>query len=174
MRCSTVRRKLEALAADEAAPRLRAKIDEHLRSCPECRRAWARQRKLAALVRGVPAPPMPDGFAERVMVEARLRGELPRPVSRSGWKSLGWLGPRRFRLAAATSAALVAGLLIGGFLGSQTWPHPGERAGEGSPTATAEDDPVGASRLGVLASLGEQSLGEAYLDLTRAPNGTGA
>ena len=171
MRCQTVRQKLEAYAAAEVTPQVRERIEGHLRSCSGCREALARQKELEALVRSVPAPPVPDGFAGRLMARARVRGESPRRVSPSGWKPLGWLGPQRLRLGVGTAAALAAGLLIGGFMGWQTWQRSAVQIGAGN--QVVEADPVGASNLSFLTGSGEKSLGEAYLGLTWAPNDEG-
>jgi len=168
MRCQTVRQRLEALAAEEVAPHVRKEMEGHLRSCSGCRAAWARQKQLATLIRSVPAPPVPDGFAGRLVARARVGRESARPVSPSGWRSLGWLGPRRLRLGMGTAAALAAGLLIGGLMGRQTWPRSAVQIGAGN--QVVEADPVEASGLGFLTSLGDQSLGEAYLGLTWAPD----
>ena len=171
MRCQTVRQKLEAYLAEGIAPQVRERIEGHLRSCSGCREALARQKELEALIRSVPAPPVPDGFAGRVMAEARLRGELPRPVSLSGWKPLGWLGPHRLRLGAGTAAALAAGLLIGGLMGWQTSQRSAVQSVAGN--QVAEADPVATSGLGFATGLGDKSLGEAYLGLTWAPDDEG-
>ena len=168
MRCQTVRQKLEAYAGAELAPQVCERIEDHLRSCSGCREALARQKELEALVRSVPAPPVPDGFAGRVMAGARVRGELPRPVSRAGWRPFGWLEPERLRLGAGTAAALAAGLLIGGFMGRQTWQRSDVQSVAGD--QMVEADPVTASGLSFLAGLGDSSLGEAYLGLTWAPD----
>ena len=171
MRCQTVRQKLEAFAAAGVAPQVRERINGHLRSCSGCREALARQKELEALIRSVPAPPVPDGFAGRLMVRARVRGQTPRPVSRSGWKPLGLLGPQQLRLGAGTAAALAAGLLIGGFMGRQTWQRSAVQIG--ARNQVVEADPVGASGLSFLTGLGDKSLGEAYLGLTWAPDDEG-
>ena len=130
-----------------------------------------RQKELEALVRSVPAPPIPDGFADRLMARARLGGKVPRPVSRSPWKPLGWLKPQRFHTGLATTAALAAGLLVGVYLGQHTW-QPSEQR---SPrhTQMMQADPVAASSLGNLTGLGDDSLAAAYLGLTSAPNDPG-
>lgn len=167
MRCQTVRQKLEAYAAEEIAPQVRAGIEGHLQSCSGCRAALASQKELEALVRSVPAPPVPDGFAGRLMSGARVRVGSPRPVSPSGW-----LGPGRLGLGTGTAAALAAGLLIGGLMGGQTWQRSAVWTGAGN--QVVEADPVGASGLGFLAGLGDRSLGEAYLGMTWAPDDEGA
>jgi len=81
------------------------------------------------------------------------------------------LGPQRLRLGAGTAAALAAGLLIGGLMGSQTWQRWAVQIGPGD--QMVEADPVGASGLSLLTGLGDKSLGEAYLGLTGLPNDEG-
>jgi len=171
MRCQAVRQKLEAYAAAEVPPQVRKRIKGHLQSCSECREALARQKELEALIRNVPAPPVPDGFAGRLMARARVRGEAPRPVSPSGWNHFRWLEPQRVRLATGTAAALAAGLMIGGLMGRQTWQRSAAQIGTGN--QVIETDPVGASGLSLLTRLGDKSLGEAYLGLTWVPDDEG-
>ena len=175
MRCQIVRQKLEAYAVEEITPQVRAGIEGHLRSCSGCRDVLARQTELEALVRNLPAPPVPDGFADRLMARARVCGDLPRRGSPSRWKALGWLGPGRLwqktGSAAALAAGLAAGLLIGGLMGGQTWQHSALRIGTGN--RVLEADLVGASGLGSLAGLGDTSLGGTYLGMTWAPDDEG-
>ena len=171
MRCQAIQEKLEAFTARELAPHLRKKIEGHLRTCSECRDALTRQQRLEALVRSVPETPVPDGFSGRVMARARLADEVPDPVSRSKWNVVGWLAPQRLRLGLVTAAALAAGLLIGVVMGQQTWQH---SLGEsGAEIQMVEGDPVAASELSLLAGLGDKSLGEVYLGMTRVPNNGG-
>ena len=171
MRCQTVRQKLEAYAAAEVPPQVRERIEGHLQSCSECREALARQKELEALIRNVPAPPVPDGFAGRVMARAHVRGELPRPVSTSEWNPFRRLGRERLRLGAGTAAALAAGLLIGGLMGWQTRQRSAVRSVAGD--QMVETDPVAASGLSFATGLGGKSLGEAYLGLTWVPDDEG-
>jgi hypothetical protein len=70
-----------------------------------------------------------------------------------------------------TAAALAAGLLIGGFMGRQTWQRSAVQIGAGN--QVVEADPVGDSGLSLLTSLDDNSLGEAYLGLTWAPDDEG-
>ena len=168
MRCQTVRQKLEAYAAEEVAPHVRKRISRHMRSCLECREALARRKELEVLLRSVPAPAVPDGFADRVMGKANVQGGIARPLSSSGRAPLGWLGPRQFRLGTGIAAALAVGLLIGGLMARQTWQRSVAEMSRGD--QVIEADPVGASGLSFLAGLGDMSLGEAYLGLTGLPN----
>ena len=171
MRCPAVLEKLEAYAARELAPRARGQIEAHLRSCPACRRALARRKQLEAVVRAVPAPPVPDGFGDRVMVRARQGVKSPQPVPRSLWNPVCWLEPQRLHVGLAAMAALAAGLLVGVYLGQHTWQLSDQ--GSGGPTQVSPADPVAASGLGHLADFGDSSLAATYLSLTSAPDNQG-
>lgn len=129
------------------------------------------RQKLEALIRSVPAPPVPDGFADRLMARARQAGEVPRPVSRSGRNPLGWLEPQRLRVGLAATAAVAAGLLVGVYLGHHTWRPSDQRLG--GHTQMIQADRVAASGLGYLTGVGDNSLAEVYLRLTSAPDDSG-
>ena len=168
MRCRTVLEKLEAYAARELASRVHRQMEAHFRSCPACRRALARRKQLEAVVRTVPAPAVPDGFADRVMALARQGLRSPQPVPRSLWNPLCRLEPQRLRMGLAATAALAAGLLVGVYLGQHTWRLSDQRSGARTPMMRA--DPVAASGLGYLTDSGDPSLAETYLSLASAPD----
>lgn len=161
MRCSDVQQKLDLIATGELTHSVRDRMENHLESCADCREALAKLRRFQDLVTASPAPPVPNGFAARVIAQAKERraivtrsGRTP-PVSRSGWK--------RFEFSAGTAAAMVAGLLIGVFMGHETW-RPGGRQ---PPAATAQPaDPLAASGFEDLIEPGGDSLAQAYLGLT--------
>jgi negative regulator of sigma E activity len=54
-----------------------ARIEEHLRECPDCRREYRELRHTVDLLRGLPAPDPPADLADRVI--ARLRAGEGRP-----------------------------------------------------------------------------------------------
>jgi len=130
-----------------------------------------REQELEALIRSVPAPPVPDGFAGRLMAKARLRGETPRPSSRSEWNPFGWLEPQRLHTGLAATTALAVGLLVGVCLGQHTW-RPFDQRWDGHARMT-QADPVAASGLGYLTGRGDNSLAETYLGLTSTQNDPG-
>ncbi|MBU6469469.1 MAG: hypothetical protein KGQ68_02110 [Gammaproteobacteria bacterium] len=66
MNCEQLHRRLDMEPLDTLAPELR----EHLSQCARCRRAWALQREMLAALRALPEPPVPPGFAERVLGSA--------------------------------------------------------------------------------------------------------
>lgn len=171
MRCHKVQQKLEAHAAGELAPQEQTRIEDHLRRCSLCQVALVRQQALQSLVANVPAPPLPDGFAGRVMAEARQQGRFRRRVPRVTWNGLGWLEPQRLRLAMGPVAALAAGLFIGAFMGWETWQGSAMQRGAG--TQVAEGDFAAGPEVSLLTDLGDRSLGNAYLGLTRISGNEG-
>ena len=164
MRCDEVQQRLDLYATKELPHAVRERIEAHLESCDVCREALARVRRLEDLFTGSPAPPVPDGFAARVVAQAEERqaivtssSRMPRPSLRSTWK--------RFQFSAGTAAALVGGLLIGLFMGHGTWRSFGRQP---PATATRPADPVAASGFEYLIEPGGDSLAQAYLGLTAA------
>lgn len=134
MRCRTVQQKLDPYVAQELTPRLRDRMDAHLQQCEACRRELQRVRDLADLLTSEPAPPAPDGFSQRVVARAR-RESLSRQGNRRARKPACATGWRLGRIATA-GAALAAGLLLGAYLGMETWRAPGAAtASSGNPRA---------------------------------------
>jgi anti-sigma factor RsiW len=171
MRCDVVRKKLDRLRGPEVSPRLRERIEAHLEQCAECRQAWERQRQLASLLKNAPAPPpVPGGFADRLLAAARQRQaeRLPAPASlgRGRWS----LGVEAAGRRAAQAAVLAGGLLIGLLMGQQTWcsvyPSSASQAGQTAPVVGDELD--------YLTDAPGSSLAESYLMLTRTADNNGA
>jgi anti-sigma factor RsiW len=162
MRCSEVQQKLDLFATGELESSMRERIEDHLESCAECRESLVKLRRFEDLVSATPAPPVPHGFADRVVAQARERqaivtrsGRTPRVSSPSEWK--------RFESSAGTAAALVAGLVMGIFMGHQTW-QPGGR--QPSAATSQPADALADSSFEHLAKPGGDSLAQAYLGLT--------
>ena len=170
MRCNKVQQKLDLFDTQELAPSAREKIEAHLKSCAQCRQALAKVRRLEGLLTAAPTPPVPGGFAARVVTRAKQRQAIvarseprPRVSLRSRW--------RRFEFSAGTAAALAAGLLIGVVMGQQTWQRSFDQSEAG--LRIVETDPIVASGFSLLAGSGDKSLGEVYLGMTRVPNNGG-
>ena len=163
MRCHEFQQKLGLLGTHELAPSVRERIEVHLKSCPECRKALARIQQLEDLLTAAPAPPVPDGFALRVVARAKERQATvtrsePRPLVplRSAW--------RRLEFSVGTAVALAAGLMLGLFLGHETW-----RTTTGQPSAPAaqtSDLLLVASGFDLLGEPRGDSLAEAFYQLT--------
>ncbi|MFW6107497.1 MAG: anti-sigma factor family protein [bacterium] len=166
MRCEQVREKLDAYAADELTAGVREQVADHLAACEGCRQALARQRHLAALLRGVPAPPVPDGFRARLMVAARERlsaRERPVTAPASPWR---WWRSASVPMRLAAAAVLVLGLSLGALMGldAARSASPGPSAG----VQVAQADPTAVYNLDALADAPGGSLAEAYLTLASA------
>jgi anti-sigma factor RsiW len=175
MRCKTVRDKLDRFVRQELAPRMRDRVEAHLKDCAGCRRHLAWQERLATLLAGPAEPPsVPEGFSDRLMAAARQRQAACRPVPGSLWR-LRWLSPsgtdghhaRHGRLVAvgqkaAQAVALAGGLLIGVLMGQQTWQllHPSMAQQNMQP------DPVAVYQLDYLTEAPGGSLAQSYLTLT--------
>lgn len=160
MRCRDVHDQLDAYLRGELAPSVRETIERHLRACEACRQQRTQLHRLEQTLRSVPAPPVPEGFAARVVLRARREREA---VPNADWlpvghRASGRLG-RVLRRCAGLSAALAAGLLIGGYLGFDTWEQ------DGRPLAIGASGPPGQSALRQLVDPGGESLAEAYLTL---------
>lgn len=161
MRCPDVQQKLDLFVTQELTHAVRERIEAHLESCDQCRETLARVRRFEDLLTAAPAPPVPDGFAARVVAQAKERrattrsGRMPRVSLRSGWK--------RFDLSVGTVASLVAGLLIGALMGHETWRSGGRQA---IVPANRPADTLAASGFEYLIEPGGDSLAQAYIGLT--------
>jgi len=163
MRCDEVRQNLDLLVRQELTPSVREKIEIHLSGCERCREELARLRRFEELLALAPSPAVPEGFVERV-VERVSREAVPGYADVFARRRVGERLGRRVRIAAGTAASLAGGLLLGSYLGTQTW----ERV---PPAAVEQADPLGISGLGQLVEPGGDSLAQAYLALTA--NGDG-
>jgi len=167
VRCRGVQEKLNLYAAGELLPSVGAQIESHLQACPACRKELARLRRLETLLRAATTPPLPEGFAARVLAETKERAPATvaaRALARRG-ALLSWERPGQW-MGAAT--ALAVGLVLGVFMGHATW-----QATVLQPRAAATR-PVGllaASSFEYLVEPGGDSLAQAYLQLTSGPDG---
>jgi len=163
MRCPEVRRSLDLFMRQEVTPLVRQRIEVHLGGCRGCREELARLRRLEELLASAPSPPVPEGFAQRVVARARYEA-VPQSAEVSVRHRLRKQLGRRLRIAAGTTAALAGGLLLGGYLGAQTW--------DGAPPPVVEQaDPVAGSGFGQLVEPEGDSLAQMYLALTAGDNG---
>ncbi len=162
MRCARARSLLELSPPERLAPDERESLQAHLADCGECREVFERQLRLERLLAAATAPPPPEGLADRVMAAAAVRVELPHRQSEpSRWAAAA--------VRAATAAAVAAGLLVGVYLGRETW-----QLAAGPPPAPAEHDLTRAYGLDYLAGGEEASLAGTYLRMTAASEENGA
>ena len=161
MRCRDVQSKLDLSVRQELTSAESVQMEAHLASCPSCRQTLAKLRRLEDLLVAAPVPPIPEGFAERVVAQARAQ------QAASSGRTLDSRVPVRARLRSSTgiAAALAAGLLLGLFMGRDTW-----RSGAGRQAVAANQ------RTNLLVAAGFESLVEeggdplvqSYLSLTMA------
>lgn len=163
MRCRAVQQKLDLHAGQGLAPSVQRQVEAHLRNCPACRDARERLERLRVLLEAVPATPVPEGFAERVL--ARV-GQRESTAGRGGFDRSRRALWRQVRAGVGTAAALAAGLLLGLFLGHETW-----QATADSPGQIRQTDPLAVSGLDFLIGPGDDTLAQTYLQLTSSRDG---
>ena len=155
MLCEEARARLSAYLDGELPETATQEIEEHLRACAGCNAAFEQLRKADSLLNADVPPPVPHGFADRVMAAANAREPRPTPATVPLWPSL-------LRIA----AAVVIGLGVGGWMASDLW-----RDSE-APTATAQTDVTEAYNLDALADAPDGSLADRYLSLASGINRT--
>jgi hypothetical protein len=111
MRCKKVLSHLNAYADNELSGNLSREIEDHLYCCGMCRIEFEQILQVEGFLNTLDALPVPDGFADRVMAEARKRA-LPGAEKKSifawGGFSLQWFSGMSMpvRLAACTTVLL--------------------------------------------------------------------
>jgi anti-sigma factor RsiW len=166
MRCEDVTTRLDSYASGELQPTLAAKVAAHLDSCESCRQSLGRLKQLAAVLGQTSAPPVPDGFAARLMAKARSRRVA---VTSAGWNPLRWWRLVPAPMHAAAAAVLVIGLAVGLLMGWKTSP-----ASQAPPAqAAVQADPLDAYNLDYLGDAPSGSLADSYLALVSGRNGEG-
>jgi putative zinc finger protein len=163
MRCREVQHKLDLFVTQELTSSERERVAAHLGNCAECREALARLRRLEDVLAATPVPPVPEGFAARVV--ARAAEQQAVPTRQPAQPRLARSPRNRFRFTAATAAAMASGLLLGLFMGYETWRSggPGPRGAAGQ-----SNDLLAASGFESLVEPGGDSLAQSYLSLTMA------
>ena len=148
MHCTEVRDRLSACLDGELPEAENQETAEHLRVCAACNAALEQMRKADSLLDADVPPPVPHGFADRVMVAAKAKERRPTSMPVPLWRAL-------LRIA----AAVLIGLGIGGWMASDLW-----RDSE-APTATDQTDVAEAYNLDALADAPDGSLADSYLSL---------
>jgi anti-sigma factor RsiW len=110
--CDKIRNELDAFAGRELSEKRKAVVEEHLRSCEECRRELAKLERLAAILHADSIPEVPANLAARIAAHGKSqlaqskRAHLPRIY---WWDAM----------PALTRAAAVLVMLVG--LGAGAW-----------------------------------------------------
>jgi anti-sigma factor RsiW len=113
MRCSAIRKQLNRYLDAEVPAGLRDHVERHLAGCPECRRALAQLERLADVLEGADVPPVPEGFAARVMRQARAQTAQRPPAGWFEWNLLRWWREAAPAMRVAAATAIVVGLAAG-------------------------------------------------------------
>jgi anti-sigma factor RsiW len=168
MRCKDVTTRLDAYVVGEIPSALAAEVESHLASCESCRLALDRLRRLAAVLGQTPMPPVPAGFALKVMAEARTRAARRPAVA--AWNPLEWWRAVSVPMRAAAAAVLVVGLLAGLAMGWATVQAPTAKL---SAQAAPQGDPLAGYNLDYLGDVPSGSLADGYMALLSDRNGEG-
>jgi anti-sigma factor RsiW len=106
MRCEAVKGQLTAYAAGELLAEAHRAVKAHLAECQACRAEMARVDVSAGVLAGVQTPPVPLGFASRVLAVAdeRQRTGLSFEQTPRRWR---WFDSAPMRAAAAVAAFTV-------------------------------------------------------------------
>ena len=123
MKCGKIISYLNAYADGELPEKQRLSVKEHLADCEACQKRFEDIRRLDGLLNGaLLVPPVPDGFASRVMMEARRKrrpeATLQRPLQPIVWNPLRWIAelsaPMRIAACVTMLLAFVIGLSMDG------------------------------------------------------------
>ena len=163
MRCRKVKERLDAYVSDEIAPAERVRLAKHLAYCADCRRALATVARLKAVASGSAVPPVPEGFADRLIAIARQRAAQPAGV-KTNWRT--WL-PGRFPasipMRAAAAAAVVFGLSLGILMGRSAFTAAPPKQVVVEQVEPA--DPLATYNMDALSDTPDGSLAQTYLAL---------
>ena len=167
MRCEEVQSRLPAYSSGELPTGVREVVQTHLGGCAACQAAMAHIDALAAVLAGAQTPPVPAGFAARVMVRARSH--------RSAAVSAGWNPLTRWRLAsapmqAAAAAVLLVGLGAGLLMG---WTFDPAVMSPGNAEITSQADTLDTYQFEYLGDAPGGSLAGSYLALVSTDDGEG-
>jgi anti-sigma factor RsiW len=161
MHCKDVQGQLKAFASSQVPVDTRQRIQAHLTECAACRTALGRIDPVAGVLAGVQTPPIPPGFAARVMTAAQRRSQAE-PVP--AWNLLRWWRLASAPMHLAAAAVLVVGLTAGLMMGWTVAPSVGRMASAG------QSDPLSTYQLDVLSEVPEGSLAGSYLTLVATAN----
>jgi anti-sigma factor RsiW len=135
MNCKKVLSHLHAYVDREVPARLMREMEEHLGTCPSCRRQVERIREVGDILDSLTVPPLPQEFAVRVVAEARRRA-LPAQERRLplgiDWQPVRWLLDLSVPMRLAACAMVLLACLLGMFMSRDLYLS-------GSPPATVAE-----------------------------------
>jgi anti-sigma factor RsiW len=155
--CDEISKRLHAYLDAELSADQSAAVETHILACRSCRDAIAKRQRLGTLVQGASLAPLPEGFADRVLLRAQQPASRSHASRRTIWNSFKWWTrlPMPGRVAAA--AVVLAAIAAGSVMGWQT-----AKASVPSPPV---ESPVALYNLDYLGSRPVGSLPQAYLTL---------
>lgn len=172
MRCQAVKKSLDLYRTQTLATAERGDVESHLASCAACREQLKRLQQLAAVFAAdLQTPPVPPGFRDRVMSRAEDRTSRRATIARPAGSVRDWWSSLPFPVRVGWAASLAAGLLIGTFLGRQTWTVADRESAR--VTTESRSDTGAWGELDYLADAPGASLAQTFLALTRAERGRG-
>jgi anti-sigma factor RsiW len=119
MNCKETLSHLHAYFDGEVPAKLMHEMDEHLGVCPSCRSQVERIRQVDDILDSISVPPLPEGFATRVMTESRKRA-LPAPGKRPllglDWMPLRWFADLTVSMRLVACAMVLLACLLGMFM----------------------------------------------------------
>ena len=164
MWCNDVQDSRKAYIEGAMGPEQRRAVEAHLQSCAACRAALERIDRLAVVLLGAKPPPVPTGFASRVMLAARSRKRATNVAARNPWQ---WWKGISMPMRAAAAAVLIVGVSIGLLM---SWAAGPPIAAPADREVTAVADPLDAYNLDYLSDAPEGSIAESYLALVWGGN----
>ncbi len=150
---------LKAFALGELPMDIRQTIQAHVSECAACRAELAKIDALDGVFAAAQTPPIPPGFASRVLATARQRRKTEQIET---WNLIRWWRLASAPMHAAAAAVMVVGLTIGLLMGTASGPLPTQAAGQ------MQSDPVDAYQLDYLGEAPGDSLAANYFALVAA------
>jgi anti-sigma factor RsiW len=161
MRCEEVQQQLRGFSTGELPMDVRQTVQAHLSECAACCAELAKVDALAGFLTGAQAPPVPSGFASRVLSKARQRQE----ANPAAWNLMRWWRVTSAPMHAAAAAVLVIGLGTGALISWNTWQAPAAPPAQ----AASQTDPLASYNVDYLTDAPDGSLAQTYLALVSTP-----
>jgi anti-sigma factor RsiW len=148
----------------------RARIEAHLASCAGCRQSLERLRRTADLLGQMRTPPIPEGFASRVVALAEQRRQSRDSAFQSAWNPRQWWRavstPVRVAAGLALAMGLTTGVVAARSVGQASSSHPAR-------TDSQQVDPLATYGIDYLTDTPSGSLAQSFVDLLLSPKAEG-